>query len=117
MHMNAIRRLWKTHRLAVVAFVAALLVALFFAARLLYFTVYWSDPAHRNQPIEDWMTVGYVARSYGVPRDELAQAIGVMPAPGKRRTLAQLASERGVDTATIRVELQQAIIKLQSAHP
>ena len=112
--MKALVKLWKDHRLAAIAFVAALVVALFFGARLAYFTVYWSDPAHRNQPIEDWMTMGYVARSYGIPREQLAEAMAVKPAAGRRRTLADLASERGVDTGTLKAELRQAIARLQA---
>lgn len=111
--MNAFLKLWKEHRLAASAFVVALIVALFFAARLAYFMVYWSDPAHRNQPIEDWMTVGYVARSYDLPRDKLAEAIAVKPTPGQRRTLAEIARDRGVDTETLKTELRQAIARLQ----
>jgi len=111
--MKALVKLWKDHKLAATAFVAALVVALFFAARLAYFTVYWSDPAHLKQPIEDWMTVGYVARSYGIPRDQLAEAIAVKPTPGQRRTLADIATERGVDTDTLKAELRQAIARLQ----
>lgn len=111
--MKALLKLWKDHRIAATAFIVALVVALFFAARLAYFMIYWSDPAHRNQPIEDWMTVGYVARSYGVPRDQLAEAIAVKPSPGQRRTLADIAAERGVDTDTLKAELRQAIARLQ----
>lgn len=111
--MKTLLKLWKEHKLAATAFIVALIVALFFAARLAYFFIYWSDPAHRNQPIEDWMTVGYVARSYDVPRDKLAEAIALKPTPGQRRTLSQLAAERGVTTETLKTELRQAIARLQ----
>ena len=111
--MKALLTFWKEHKVAASAFGVALIVALFFAVRLAYFMVYWSDPAHRNQPIEDWMTVGYVARSYNVPRDKLAAAIAVTPAPGQRRTLAEIARDRGVDSDTLKTELRQAIARLQ----
>jgi len=111
--MKIFLKLWKDHKFAVTAFVAALIVALFFAARLTYFFIYWNDPAHRNQPIEDWMTVGYVARSYGVPREKLAEAIAIKPTPGQRRTLADIAAERGVGTDALKTELRQAIARLQ----
>jgi hypothetical protein len=112
--MKQLLEFWKGHKVAASAFVVALMVALFFAGRLAYFLVYWSDPAHQNQPIADWMTVGYVARSYDVPRDKLAQAIGVTPRPGQRRTLVEIAAERGVDTGTLKSELQQAIDRLRA---
>ena len=51
---------------------------------------------------------------FDVPRDQLAQAIGVTPTPGKRRTLAQLAAERGTDTAVLKAQLRQAITDLQA---
>jgi hypothetical protein len=113
MSMNALRKLWKEHKVAATAFVVALVIALFFAARLAYFMVYWSDPAHRNQPIEDWMTIGYVARSYDVPRDKLAEAIVVTPRLGQRMTLADIAAERGVTTESLKTELRRAIAQLQ----
>lgn len=111
--MKTLLKLWKDHKLAATAFIVALIVALFFAARLGYFFIYWSDPAHRNQPIEDWMTLGYVARSYDVPRDKLAAAIGITPQPGQRKTLTDIAAERGVGTDALKTELRQAIARLQ----
>ncbi len=46
--------LWQYNRGLLIAFVLALAVTLFFAVRLALFTLYWQDPAHRNEPIAGW---------------------------------------------------------------
>ncbi|MGP1355012.1 hypothetical protein [Roseicyclus sp.] len=104
---SALAFLWERHRLAVVALGLAVAVAAFFAVRLIVFAVYWSDPAHRAQPLEGWMTPGYVAHSYGIGREDLRAALGL--APGDRATLEEIAAARGVDLAVVLAEVEAAI--------
>ena len=104
---SALAFLWDRHRWAVVALGLALAVAVFFAVRLVVFTVYWADPAHREQPLEGWMTPGYVANSYGVDRDDLRAALGL--APGDRATLEEIAAARGVDLSVVLAEVEAAL--------
>ena len=88
---TAIRTLWRRHRFLFMAFVAAVAVTVFFAGRLLFFTVYWADPAHRGQPLEGWMTPRYVAHSYNLPHDVVREVLELDAEEGKRRTLADIA--------------------------
>jgi hypothetical protein len=46
---SALAYLWRHHRPALIGLTLALVAALFFAVRLTVFTIYWSDPAHRDQ--------------------------------------------------------------------
>ncbi|MGV8938159.1 MAG: hypothetical protein ACOH2J_13620 [Allorhizobium sp.] len=106
--------LWRKHRLLLSAFVFATLLTLFFAARFVFFVQYWNDPAHREQPLEGWMTLGYVAHSYKVPRNTLAAALGVVPPEkGKRPTLKQIAGDKGLPVDAFAAEVEAAIKKLR----
>ena len=104
-----IGKLWREHRLAMLVFVAASLVALFFAVRLIIFTVYWSDPARRDAVIEGWQTAGYVAMSWDVPRSVVAEALGLAEGAAPRRSLDDIARAEGVPVETLIGDLERAI--------
>lgn len=96
---SAVAYLWRHHRPAVSALGVALIVALFFAVRLTFFTVYWSDPAHHDQRIEGWMTPRYIARSWDVELDTIRSALPPLPEGGSGRgrpTLARIAADEGI---------------------
>ena len=97
------------------AFVLALAVTVFFAARLVVISVVWSDPDRRNQPIEGWMTPGYVVHSWQVPREVIADVVGTPPERGL--TLADLARMRGEDPAALIAALEAAIAAHRAAQP
>ena len=101
-----IRHLWARHRLLVLAFGLAVLLTLFFALRLALATLYWSDPAHLQQPPERWMTPGYVARSWQVSPQALATALGLEPDAAPRgQTLDDIAAAQGRRVDTLIAEL------------
>jgi hypothetical protein len=110
-----LRRIWQAAPVATVILGGALAVSLFFAVRLVAFWIYWADPAHRDQAIEPWMTPGYVAHSWGVPREIAFEALGLPPAPGGPRSMADLAAERGVSVAELARDLQAAIDAFRAA--
>ncbi|HCL66615.1 MAG TPA: hypothetical protein DIC56_17605 [Rhizobium sp.] len=113
--MKALAILWHRHRLLLGAFVGATLIALFFASRFLLSVLYWSDPAHRNQPLEGWMTIGYVAHSYDVSRDRLIESLGLRPPDKKERpTLERIAGERGQTLEAFETEIEAAIARLRA---
>jgi len=62
--MSVVARLWRTHRIVLLAFVVAVGAAGFFGFKSAAAYVYWMDPAHQDQRIEGWMTPRYVANSY-----------------------------------------------------
>lgn len=113
--LKALAILWQRHRILLVAFFGATLIALFFATRFVISVAYWSDPAHRDQPLQGWMTIGYVSRSYDVPRDALAEALGLAPPEkGKRPTLDRLARERGQPWDAFERDIKAAIARLRT---
>lgn len=109
---GAIARLWRHHRAALIGFVLAACVTLFFAVRFMLFTVYWSDPAHRNEPPQPWMTIGYVAHSWKMPPETVANALGISTLPDRRVTLGELATSMGVSEEILMSRLKAALAKL-----
>lgn len=100
-------------------FLLALLAAGLFAFRTVRYTLYWSQ--HHNDPIERWMTVNYVARSYDVPPEALWTALGLPPArpPSRdaRRPLSAIATARGQTFEQVRATLEAAIADARAQPP
>ncbi|WP_372840165.1 hypothetical protein [Phaeovulum sp.] len=94
--MKTLQRLWRNNRIALIGFVIAALAVAFFAVRMLVFTIYFADPAHRLAPIRGWMTPGMVARTRHLPPEVVADALGLDLTGPRRKTLNEIAAERGV---------------------
>lgn len=104
-----IGRIWRAHKILSLAFFVAILLTLLFGVRTVVFTVYWMDPAHRDQTLEGWMTPRYVAQSYELPPEATALAIGVPYPPENRgQTLAEIAKNQGVTLAELQARIEAA---------
>ena len=101
--------LWAQHRLLLVVFLLGGLATLFFAVRLVVFWIYWADPSHHRAPLEGWMTVGYVARSWDLPPEEVMALAGGDPAAGRPVSLATLAAANGESLASLVARLEAAL--------
>lgn len=104
------RKFWNAAPLATLLLAAALLASAFFGARAVLFTVYWGDPARREQQIAPWMTPGYIAHSWRVPREVVFDALGA-PVPPSRgpMNLEELAALNGVSVDELIAEAEAAI--------
>ncbi|MCU0827004.1 MAG: hypothetical protein MUE52_06275 [Tabrizicola sp.] len=113
--MSRLLALWRARPWLTLAFLMACAVTLFFAGRFTVYTVYWAS--HQEVPVEPWMTVGYVARSWGLDPRALDEAAGLpMPeAKGRPQPLAEIAQDRGVPVAQVIAEVEAAIAKLRVA--
>lgn len=109
-----LRFLWHHHRLPFLAFLAAALFTAFFVGRMAVFTLYWSDPAHRNQPPEGWMTPRYIAFSWGLEPSDVSGALGVTSTFGPRPSLQQIANARGVPVAVILEETEALLQQMRA---
>lgn len=94
--------------------VLSMLATAFFAVRGVVQFIYWSDPAHRDQALEPWMPLGFVARSYDVERDALAAALDLSPDANRRVPLEDLAETRGQEFEAFAREVEAAIQNLRS---
>lgn len=98
------------------AFAMALLLAAVFALRVGLHIVYWADPAHQRQQIAPWMTPGYVAHSWDVPRADVARALDLTRDRARSgRTLQDIAEARGEDPWMLARRLQDALTSEGSA--
>lgn len=105
---------WRARPVLTSAFVLACALTLFFAGRLVFFTAYWAT--HREMPVQAWMTVGYVARSWGLDPRELDAAAG-LPLPevlGRPQPLAEIARDRGVPVEAVIADVEAAIANLRA---
>jgi len=96
-------------------FVLALALTLFFAVRTVVSAVYWSNPANRDQPLQGWMPLGYVARSWDVPREVLGEALSITPDGAPRRNLEMIADQEGVPLNELIARLTTAITTFREA--
>lgn len=113
--MNAASR--RTGRqLLVAAFLLALGFTSFYAVRTISDAIYWNE--HRDEPIEGWMTIGFVAHSYHLPPHVLLMAIGLSPGPpSDRRPLAVIAHDQGRSVDQLSATLQTAIVHARPPYP
>ncbi len=106
------KQLWR--RLLIGLFVAVVAFTGYHAVRTISDAIYWN--AHRDEPIERWMTIGYVAHSYHVPPHVLHQALSLPPAPD-HRPLGRIARDSGRSVADIEAKLTYAIIHVRPPYP
>jgi len=90
-------------------FALALLLTLYFGVKLALGAFYWSNPAHQDQALEGWMPLGYVGRSWDVPRDAMMQIAGVDADGRPRRSLEMIAQDQGVPLPTLIDRIQTGI--------
>jgi hypothetical protein len=105
------RRIW----LLAFAFAFALGATGFFATRVVVHALYWSQ--HKDEPLEPWMTVGYVAHSYGLAPEILREKLGLAPEERDRRTLAEIAADQGQSFEVVRAALLDTIAAARSSPP
>ena len=82
------------------AFLAAVARATLLATRAAMHPAMW-PLRHDPGRIEGWMTPGDIARARGIDRRDMAAALGIGPAPGHPRALAEIAAERGTTVAAL----------------
>lgn len=105
-------RAWRRVLIAIFAVVVAFTA--YQAVRTISAAIYWH--AHRDEPIEPWMTIGYVAHSYHVPPPVLHQALDLPPEPD-HRPIGRIARERGWSVDQVRAKLTYAIVHARPPYP
>jgi len=105
-------RPWR--KVLIALFVAVVAFTGYHAVRTVSDAIYWN--AHRDEPIERWMTIGYVAHSYHVPPHILHQALNLQPAPD-HRTLGRIARQSGRTMTQVEDKLTYAIVHARPPYP
>ena len=111
-------KLWRKHKILTSLFTLALILMIFFGVRTVRQAIYWSDPAHHNESVKPWMTVGYIGKSWHLDPRQI-DALAGLPAPvaGHPKPLVEIARDRGVPVATVIQEVEAAIAALKQAAP
>lgn len=104
----------KARRILWALLILSVLATAFFTVRGVAQFIHWSDPAHRDQALEPWMPLGFVARSYDVDREALAAALELSPGLNKRAPLEDLAETRGQEFEAFASDVEAAIQDLRS---
>jgi hypothetical protein len=108
------KQLFKSHPYATSGFVLACVVTLFFMVRIVASGIYWADPAHHNETVKPWMTVGYIAKSWKLDPREIDAAAG-LPSPEGHGpwTMKEIAKSRGVEVDAVIKQVNDTIAILQ----
>lgn len=109
--LRRIRQFWRRHPWRLSGFAIMAVVTLFLALRIGLATLYWSSPTSHEMAIEGWMPVGYIAQSWDIPRETLAEALGIEPGSAPRRSLASIAAEQGVSVDELKTRISLAIAR------
>jgi hypothetical protein len=110
-----IRHMWGTHRWLLLGFVVSLAAVIFFGTRAVLFTLYWSDPSHRDEAIAGWMTPRYIVMSWQVPPEIVADTLGLpQDGVGRRLSIEKIARDRGVPVAEVARDLEAAILAFRA---
>lgn len=113
--MKRLIALWRARPVLTSAFLLACALTPVFAARFTLYTFYWAS--HHQMPVQPWMTVGFIARSWGLDPRALDAAAGLPPPErkGHPQPLTEIARDRGVPVADVIAEVEAAIASLRSA--
>jgi len=107
--MDFLRFLFRRHPWPTVIMAAGLVALVWFGGQFVSEVLYFSDPAHREQPLAGWMSPRYVAKSWGLPPEVVADVMKL--APGHRHTtLDQVAARQNITVD----ELQRRVAAAKS---
>ena len=105
--------LFRRHPWLVSTFALATALTLFFGIRFALGVAYWSE--HHKEPVQAWMTVGYVGRSWGISPHLIDETAGLPgPVHGRPLPLAEIARQRGVPVEDVIREVEAAITTLKA---
>ncbi len=111
-------RFWSVAPVATALLALALAATVLFGVRSALFWVDRHNRIAREQPVAAWMTPGYVAHSWHLPREVVIEALALDPkTKPPRETLSDIARERGVPVETLIEALEAAIAAQREAHP
>lgn len=94
------------------AFFLAVLFTIGIAARFLWRLRQFR--LHAGEAPQGWMPIRYVARLHGVDLDALRAALGLPAGQRDRRTIAEIAAERGLAVEIFLAEVAAALDSLKA---
>ena len=104
-----LRAMWARAPWLLSAFTLAVAVTLYFGVKMVMSAIYWNDPRHIDQALAGWMSPGYVAMSWNVPRDVMMDILDLEPNGGRPPRLADIAAEQGLSVEELGSRIEAAI--------
>lgn len=105
------RFVWHRHsRLGLVTLVAFGML-IFFAADFAGEAIYFANPANQDRPIEPWMSIRYVERSWDLTKPVIFDIIGYdvdTPPDAVPRSVAEFLRESGMTLAEFQTRIEEA---------
>lgn len=102
-----IRRIWQKNPILTLAFLLALIACFFFMGRAMNMALILANRA--DKPVAGWMTPRYIARSYGLEREDLGTILSITDGDDARQPLYSLAQEQEVPVADLIAAIQALV--------
>lgn len=113
-----VKRLWAAAPFATALLALALAAVLLFGVRSALFWAHRHDRIDREQPVAAWMTPGYVAHSWAVPREVILEAVDApVPPPRGPMNFNELAELNGTTPEALIAATEAAIAAWRAANP
>lgn len=96
-------------------FALALIVAGWFALQFVLQAIYFHDPRNRDVALKGWMTPRYVVMTYDLPREVVAETLGLTDLSQRRWRLGRLAEEQGVTMEDLTARVRDAAAAYREA--
>ncbi|WP_158585573.1 hypothetical protein [Pseudooceanicola sediminis] len=112
-----LRHMWHDHRLGTIAFLAAMVLVVLFALRLMLFSMHYRDGDWRNPVPEAWMTPAFVAHAWHVPRPQVYRFLSYRARPDHALTLSEIAERQGMSEDELLTRLNIWLLEWKLANP
>ncbi|WP_405110184.1 hypothetical protein L0Z65_01660 [Phaeobacter sp. BS52] len=107
---------WNEQKVVGAIVSAAVAVVALFAFNFFSELMFFSDPGNLNRPVEPWMSMRLVAQSWGVPKENMIEALGYpddTPIDELPRKVSEYLGERGLTIAEFQALIEQTQAKLR----
>ncbi|WP_415146214.1 hypothetical protein [Limimaricola cinnabarinus] len=105
------RFVWHRHRRLGLVTLVAFGMLIFFAADFAGEAIYFANPANRDRPVEPWMSIRYVERSWDLTKPVIFDIIGYdvdTPPDAVPRSVAEFLRESGMTLPEFQARIEEA---------
>ena len=113
--LNFLRFLFRKHPFPTVLLGAALAALAWFGFSLVREAMYFSDPAHREQDLAEWMSPRYVGKSWDLPPEVIIRIMELEP-DHKQRTLEDVTQHLGITLDELQARVEAAKAEQRARH-
>ncbi|WP_010137845.1 hypothetical protein [Oceanicola sp. S124] len=102
---------WREHRVLGLVTAAALAALTLFSAQFVAEALYFANPANQERPVEPWMSLRYVERSWDLTKPDMFAIIGFDPdtPPGKvPHSVGEFLRESGMSLEAFQARVEDA---------